>query len=121
MSRNLRGGRISLKVNGEIYDAKGSFDYNLGKPKREGIVGGDRVHGFKELPQIPFIEGKITDRGNFDFSGLLDLTDATITLELANGKTIVLREAWFASEGKASTEEGEIEVRFEGISAEEIR
>jgi len=42
-----------------------------------------------------------------------------VTLQVANGKTIVLRNAWFAGEGTVQTEEGNIAVRFEGLSATE--
>jgi hypothetical protein len=116
-----RGGIIQLQVNGELHDAKGNFTYNLGRPKREGIVGSDGVHGYKETPQVAFIEGEITDRGNLDLAKLVTMFGATVTLELANGKVIVLRDAWFASEGTGNTEEGNIAVRFEGANGEEIR
>lgn len=121
MSQHRRGGIIFLKINGEIYDAKGAFTYNHGSVKREAIVGSDAVHGYKELPQAPFIEGEITDRGTLDVEGLKATVDATVTLELANGKVFVLREAWYAAEGDVQTEEGNIAVRFEGLSGEEIR
>lgn len=114
-----RGGLISFQTNGEIQDAKGSFTYNLGRPVREGIVGSDRMHGFKETPQPGFIEGALTDRAALDLNALVTLKDATITLELANGKVIALRNAYYASEGSGTTEEGEIAVRFEG-EAEEV-
>jgi hypothetical protein len=119
MSR--RGGIIQLQVNGELYDAKGNFTYNIGRPKREAIVGADSVHGYKETPQACFVEGEITDRGTLDLDGLVSLTGATVTLELANGKVIVLRDAWYASEGTGNTEEGNIGVRFEAASGEEVR
>jgi hypothetical protein len=115
-----RGGIISIKANGVIYDAKGAFTYNLGRPIREAIVGSDGIHDYKETPQVAFIEGAITDRGTLDLEALLDMTDATVTLELANGKVIVLRNAWNASDGTGNTEEGEIPFRFEGPSAKEI-
>lgn len=115
------GGIISLKVDGVIHNAKGNFTYNLGKPRREGVVGHDAVHGYKELPQVPFIEGEITDRADLSLEQLVAISDATVTLDLANGKVIVLRNAWFAAEGTFNTEEGNGTVRFEGLSAEEIR
>lgn len=116
-----RGGTIQLKVNGEIMDAKGSFSYNLGRPKREGIKGSDgKVHGFAEEGQIPFIEGAITDRADLDVSVMQEMTDGTVILSLANGKTIVLRNAWYAAEGTPTTEQGEIPVRWEGKNAEEL-
>lgn len=121
MAGQRRGGLIFVKANGEQLDAKGSWSYNLGRPKRDAIVGADGVHGYKEVPQIAFIEGEITDRGTLDLEALVALKDATITLELANEKVVVLREAWFAGEGTGSTDEANIAVRFEGLSGEEIR
>ncbi len=119
--KNRIGGTIALKVNGEIYFAKGNFTYNLGKPKREGVIGADTVHGYKETPQIPFVEGEITDRKELSLEDLVTLDEATITLELANGKVIALSEAWYAGEGTGNTEEGNIACRFEGMSCEEVK
>lgn len=120
MADQRRAGIIQLQTNGEIQDAKGSFSYNLGTPKREAIVGQDRVHGYKEMPQVAFIEGTITDRGTLDLRLLATARDLTVTLTLANGKIVSLGEAWFAGDGTGTTEEAEIEVRWEGSSAEEI-
>lgn len=115
------GGRIAVKYNGKMLRAKGSWTYNLGEDRKEGVVGSDGVHGFKTTPQVPFIEGEITDTADMNLSDLLKVTDATVTLELANGKVISLKDAWFASEGTGNTEEGNVGCRFEGLDAEEIR
>ena len=120
MADQRRAGLIQLQITGKIQDAKGTFTYNLGRPKREAIAGSDGVHGFKETPQVAFIEGAITDRGNLDLDALVTTKDATVTLSLANGKTIVLSDAWYAGDGTVNTEEAEIAVRFEGKTAEEI-
>lgn len=114
-------GIIEFKVNGEIQNAKGNFTYNLGKPKREMIIGADRIHGPRETVQVPFIEGEITDRENLNVESFLIIKDATVTLGLANGKVIVLKEACYAGDGDIGTEEANIQVRFEGKSAEEVR
>jgi hypothetical protein len=121
MSGGRVGGTIYFKVDGAQYKAKGGFSYNLGQPKREGVVGADGVHGYKESPQIPYVEGEITDSADLDVQAFLNLTGVTVTLELANGKTILVRDAWYAGEGKTQTDEGNIEVRFEGMSAEEVK
>lgn len=121
MSSQRRGGLIQVQVNGELYDAKGNFTFNLGRPKREAVIGSDGVHGYKETAQVPFIEGEFTDRGTMDIAVLVTMKDATVTLQLANGKVIVLRDAWYAAEGTGNTDEGNIGVRFEGKSGEEIR
>lgn len=114
------GGIISVADDGVVRDAKGSFTYSLGTPKRDGVVGSDGVHGFTETPTVPFIEGAITDRKNLDLKAYFLTENATVTLRLANGKTIVLRNAWYAGDGTATTEQGEVVSRFEGLSAEEV-
>ena len=120
MADQRRAGLISVQVNGEVYDFKGNCTYNLGRPKREAIVGADGIHGYKEIPQVGFIEGEITDRGTLDLTALVEMTDVTVTAGLSNGKVIVLRSAWYAAEGTGNTEEANIQFRFEG-AAEEIR
>lgn len=117
---NRVSGLLEVAVNGKLVQTKGSWTYNAGARKREAIVGADRVHGYKELPQVPFIEGEITDASDFDLVEFLNLDDATIHLSLANGKSFTLRDAWYAGDGNVQTEEANIQVRFEGLSGEEI-
>jgi len=116
-----RGGIIFLKLDGGIQQAKGEFTYNLGRPKRDAIVGSDGIHGYVEVPQVPFVEGEITDHPDLDLNEYTTRENMTLTLELANGKVIVMRNAWYAGEGTGNTAEGNIGVRFEAISGEEIR
>lgn len=120
MAEQRRAGLIQLQVNGEVFDAKGSFSYNLGRPKREPMIGSDGVHGFKETAQVAMIEGQITDRGTLDLATVVTGKDLTVHLTLGNSKVIVLRDAWFAGDGNASSEDAEIAVRWEGANAEEI-
>lgn len=118
---NRRAGIIFVKVDGALLDAKGNFTYGLGSPMREAIVGSSGITGYKETPQVSFIEGEITDRKGLDFAALIEVDGVTVTLELSNEKTIVLNNAWFAGEGSGQTEEANIAVRFESASpADEI-
>ena len=119
MSERL-GGIIRLQIDGEIYSVVGSWTRNLGVPMREALVGSDEVHGFKETPRYPFLEGAFRDSGSLDLRELQELRGVTVSMELPNGKLFVLYNAWYAGEGNVTTEEGEIAARFEGKSAEEI-
>lgn len=118
---NARGGRLYLKVDGALQEAKGEFTYGIGNDKRTSIIGSSSVHGYTLEVQAPFIEGAITDSSTLSLSTLTSIDEATITLELQNGKTIVLRDAWYAGEGSVKTNEGEIAVRFEAKQGEEIK
>ena len=120
MANQRRGGTIQFKVNGVLEDAKGSFSYSLGGVKRTAIVGAGGITGYKEEPIPAYIEGQITDRVDFDLQALLNMDDETVTLQLANGKTISMAHAWYAAEGKVETEEGNVEVRFEAAKGIEV-
>ena len=110
---NRRGGILYLTVDGELWEAKGDFSYNLGHPKREAIIGSHSVHDYKETVQVPYIEGAITNSKNIDLERLATLEDVTVTLEEPTGKSIVGNRMWFAGEGTPTTGEGEIPIRFE--------
>lgn len=116
-----KGGIITLQLDGEVQQAKGDFTYNLGHPKRDEIIGADSVHGYKETPQVAMIEGEITDRMNLDVASLVTGRNLTVSLKLAVGKIIILRDAVFAGEGMVNTGEGNIGVRWIGDGpAEEV-
>jgi hypothetical protein len=109
-----------LKVDGRQYPLKGDFTVSPSRFTREGIAGQDRVHGFKELPRVPFIEGAISTTDEVSTETLDGITDATVTAELANGKVYVLTKAWTVSGFEIDTAEGQFPVRFEGETCEEI-
>ena len=109
MAENRRGGVIFFKIDSVLRDAKGNFTYNMGAPKREALINADlSIAGYKEMGQVPFIEGEITDSRDLILSDFLNIENATLTLELANGKVFTLRNAWFAADGNVQTEEGNI-------------
>lgn len=120
MANQRIAGPIQVQVNGEVFRAKGNFTFNLGRGMREAVIGSDAVHGYKETPQVPFIEGEFTDAGDMDMDALVSLVNATVTIDLGNGKMFALYDAWFAGEGTGNSEEANLAVRFEGIGAEEI-
>lgn len=112
------GGTLFVAVNGVRISVKGNWEVGLGRPKREGVPGMDTIHGYTEKQQVPFFAGDATAGQRLDLPALLDVRDATITAELANGKVAVLRDAWHAGDGVLNTEEGNVPLRFEGLSCE---
>lgn len=121
MASQRVAGLIQLQVNGEVLRAKGEFTWNLGKPMRESVVGSDGIHGYKETPQVPFIEGAITDLQDLSVATLVTTTNATVNLRLGNNKAIALNNAFYAGEGTGNTGESEIPVRWEGSDAQEVK
>lgn len=116
-----RAGFIQVKTNGVLMDAKGEFTVGYGQPKRTAIIGaGGENQGYKEEGQVAFIEGKITDRGTLDVIALMKTEGATVTYQKANGKTVVLQDAYYAADGNETSGEAEIDFRVEGTRMEEV-
>jgi hypothetical protein len=122
MANQRRAGIVALKIDGSLYDVKGAVTYGLGKETREAILGSDRVHGYKSMVTVPFVECEFTDSDELSLDALSDVVDSTVEVQLANGKVVALRNAWCTNPDGlgASSEEGNIKVRFEGLAAEEI-
>lgn len=118
-----------LKINAAMVPLRGNFTVSPSKYERAGIAGQDYVHGYSELPRVPYIEGDISltpidrtpDGGLVGISAedLEDIVDTTITAELANGNVYILKEAWCRSALELNAREGQVRVRFEGTSCEE--
>lgn len=120
MANNRIAGVAWVKYDGRQLPIKGGWKVNFGKLKREGISGQDRVHGYKEMPGLPSIEGEVSTTADVSMATLVGITDATVTLEHANGMTYVLRNAWTADDYINETEDGKIAVKFEGMDIDEI-
>ena len=114
------GGTIYLKIDGIQYLAKGNFTYNLGAEKREPVLGEDGVHGYKTTQQVARIEGEITDTSDLDLEKLVNMEGGTAVLELANGKTVSLPDAWYAGDGDAQTQEGNVQCLIHADSGTEV-
>ncbi|MBU1610336.1 MAG: phage tail tube protein [Proteobacteria bacterium] len=115
MSTNRQAGVFFVKINGEVVSAKGEFTFGGDNSKREGMVDeSGTVVGYKETPQLPFIEGAIFDLSSTDSDAIKALDGCTVSVQLANGKTKALSDAWYAHDGNQSTGEGTLPVRFEG-------
>lgn len=117
---NRIGGIAWLKVDGRQYPLRGSFTVSPAPTERTGIAGQDYVHGYTEIPRVPFIEGDVSTTPEVSLDTLQDVKNATVQAELANGKKYVLRNAWIKSAGDINTREGMIHVRFEGLDCQEI-
>lgn len=113
MGQRLFGIR-QLTINGKVVDAKGHIEYSPGGRKKTAVVGADgRLHGFKVDTIAAYAQGTLTDAPELDIKALVGLDDATVVADLLIGKTLKLDHAAYVADGKASTEEGEVEFRFE--------
>ncbi len=121
MSRPI-GGKVNITIDGNRVSVRGNVTSNIGQNVvRESVAGLDEIHGFTERPAVPFIQCDLTERPEFSLGALNKITDTTVTAELADGRSLVLRNAWHVGETERNSEEGSLgSVRFEGKGGEEV-
>jgi hypothetical protein len=96
------------------YPLRGNFTVSFSGLDRAGIAGQDGIHGFSELPRVPYIEGDITLMRELNVEDIETITNATITAELANGHRYILKEAWCTARLDLNAHDGLVRVRWEG-------
>jgi hypothetical protein len=116
---NRLAGTAFISVDGQTYMLAGDLSYDPSTVARESLVGQDRVHGYSEKPKTGKISGKLRDAGGLSVAAFNAMTNVTVTLELANGKTVVGRNMWTVDAQAVETAEGTFEVTWEGPNVEE--
>jgi hypothetical protein len=115
------GGSAFLKADGKQYDLHGNLTVYTGGTEQESVSGMDGVHGYTEKPTVPFLEADLSDSGGLSLEELGAIRDATITVELNNGKVYAFQEAWVMKTPELNVADARMTVRFEAKRAQEIR
>jgi len=109
-----------LMIDGDQLPLRGNFTVSPSSVERTMIAGQDGVHGYQELPRVPYIEGDISLTPEVNLEDIEAQTDVTVVAQLANGKQYTLASATCKSALEANTRDGQARVRWEGIWCEEI-
>jgi Phage tail tube protein len=107
-------------VDGVQLAVRGNLEVMPSRQERTGIAGQDSIHGYSELPVVPYISGDVSTIEGTSVEDVDGITNATITAELANGTVYVLRNAWRAERSTINTRDGQFNVKFEGMSCDEL-
>lgn len=113
-------GIAHLTVDGQQLALRGNFTVSPSPVERTMIAGQDAVHGYQELPRVPYIEGDISTLPDFYLEDLLDETDSTVIAQLANGMQYTLTGATCKGGFENNTRDGQVRVRWEGVTCEEV-
>ena len=116
---NRLAGFAFLAVNGVNYRVAADVAYKVGTVERTTLTGQDRVHGYSEMPAAPFISATLRDAGDLTVADFNAMTNETVIIELANGKTIVGRNMWTVDSQEVKTEEATFEVKWETLGTVE--
>lgn len=109
-----------LSVDGNQMQLRGNFTVSPSAVERTMIAGQDGVHGYQELPRVPYIEGDLTTMPGLSLEALEQETDSTVVAQLANNMQYTLIGATCKAGLEANTRDGQVRVRWEGLSCQEV-
>ncbi len=119
MSSNVIAGIAQVSVNGKTYQLEGTAKYNPSKVKREAMIGQDGFHGWKETPVTGTIALTVRDAGDLSVADFNAMRNATVVLQLANGKIVTGRNMGTTDVQEVDTENAKFDVKFEGPQVSE--
>lgn len=109
-----------ISVDGTQYALRGNLTVSPSPFERTMIAGQDGVHGYQELPRVPYIEADVSAIPGLSLEDLMLQTDSTVIAQLANGFEYVLHNAVVKGGFEENTRDGQLRVRWEGLNCEEI-
>jgi hypothetical protein len=118
-SRRL-GGVVSFTVDGVAYDVVSDLKWRPSTPQRETVKGQSRVEGYTEVPMQGHIGAVLRDNAALSVTQFGKLTNSTLIIQQANGKTIMGNGMWNVELEEVDTREGTFRVLFEGNDVAEI-
>lgn len=117
-SAGFLAGIAYLSIDGTPYQVAGGAKYDVSTVSREGLVGMDGPHGFKETPKFGSISVSLRDSGGLSVAALNAMTSVTVVLQLANGKTIMGGACFTADAQEVDAAEATLEVKWLGQVSE---
>lgn len=114
-------GTAFLMIDGQQLSLRGNFTVSPSLLERTMIAGQDGVHGYQELPRVPYIEGDISTMPEINLEDLEAQTDVTVVAQLANHKQYTLSGACCKAGFEANTRDGQFRARWEGLWCEEVQ
>jgi Phage tail tube protein len=117
---NRIGGTMSIRVDGQQYEARGNFRVKGMAYSREGVAGQDFVHGYIETPIVPEISGDWSIGAQLSIQSIENITNSTAVAALANGVTYTLANCWAKSGSVIDCHDGKVEVVLQGLTLSEL-
>jgi hypothetical protein len=111
-------GRAFITVAGRRLASKEGAKLGLGNMERTGVLGDAGVLGYQEKPSIPYVECTIVHDAGTSLTEFANMIDVVVSFDTDTGKSFVIRNAWNAK--VLEMDKGEVALRFEGMSCEEM-
>jgi len=109
-----------LSVDGVQYALRGNFTVSPSSVERTMLAGQDGVHGYQELPRVPYIEGDLTTMPGLYLEDLEAQVNVTVVAQLADGMQYTLTGGTCKAGFENNTRDGQTRVRWEGLACQEL-
>ena len=109
-----------LSIDGTQIALRGNLTVSPSSVERNMIAGQDGVHGYQELPRVPYIEGDLSTIPGLSLESLEREVDVTVVTQLANGMQYTLTGGTCKAAFENNTRDGQVRVRWEGLACQEI-
>lgn len=111
-------GVVAITIDGNPYNAS-DVEWSPSTVARETQIDQTAVVGYKEMPKQGFISATIRDAGSLTVAAFNAMTNSTIVIQQANGKTIYGSGMWTTEAQEVKTADGQFNCRWEGTSVAE--
>jgi tail tube protein len=109
-----------VSIDGNQLALRGNLTVSPSAVERTMLAGQDGVHGYQELPRVPYIEGDISTVPGLALEDLESQTNSTVIAQLANGMQYTLTGGTCKAAFENNTRDGQVRVRWEGLACQEI-
>ncbi|MBP0492168.1 phage tail tube protein [Pararoseomonas indoligenes] len=113
------GGIGAAFVDGLAFDLRADPMWKVSTRTRTTVAGMDRIHGYSETISPGFISFTLSDRDNITVGDFENMTNSSVSLELASGKRVSGTGMWTVESQEVNATEGTFSVRFEGEDVRE--
>lgn len=113
-------GTAFVTVDGNQIPLRGNLTVSPSSVERTMLAGQDGVHGYQELPRVPYIEGDFSTMPEIAIEDLDGQINVTVVASLANGRIYSLTEGVCKAGSEPNARDGQVRVRWEGVTCEEI-
>jgi hypothetical protein len=112
-------GIVKFTVDGNQMAVRGNCTISPSVLERTMLAGQDGIHGYQELPRVPYFEADFTTMPGFQVLSLLTQTDVTVIIEGPAGLNYQLTNATCKDAIEINTRDGQYRARWEGLACRE--
>lgn len=109
-----------VKVDGQTIPLRGNLTVSPNVLERNMIAGQDSVHGYQELPRVPYIQLDMSTLPDVSIEDLEAQVGVTVVAQLANGRQYSLNDACCRGGIEINARDGQATIRWDGQTCEEM-